>query len=109
MARQQPAKETVRTSEARQNWSQLLNKVHGGDVRVVVEKDGIPVAGIVSAADLERLSLLEAERERNFAIVDELREAFKDVPDEELEDEIDRAVSAARTELLAERRATPRQ
>jgi len=105
VARRQPLKETVRASEARQNWSKLLNKVHAGDVRVVVEKDGIPVAGIVSAADLERLSLLEAERERNFSVVDEIREAFKDVPDRELDQEIDKAVTAARQELRAERLA----
>jgi prevent-host-death family protein len=109
MARRQPTKETVKTSEARQNLSKLLTKVHSGEVRVVVEKDGIPVAGIVSAADLERLGLYEAERERDFRIVDELREAFRDVPDEELEKEIDLAVAEARAELRAERQATREQ
>lgn len=106
MARRQPTTQTVKASEARQNWSKLLNSVHGGDLRLVVEKDGIPVAGIVSAADLERFALMEAERERNFAVIDEIREAFKDVPDEELDREIERALAAARQELRDERRTT---
>jgi len=109
LARRQPKTQTVKASEARQNWSKLLNKVYGGDVRLVVEKDGIPVAGIVSAADLERFALLEAERERSFAVIDEIREAFKDVPDEELDQEIERTVAAARLELRADRQATPNE
>ena len=105
MARQQPLKETVGTSEARQHWSHLLNRVHSGRVRVLVEKDGIPVAGIVSAADLERLAFLEEERERSFGVIDEIREAFKDVPDDELEEQLERALKDARDELRAERQA----
>jgi prevent-host-death family protein len=108
MAQHPPAQETLGTSEARQQWSRLLNRVHSGDVRVLVEKDGIPVAGIVSAADLERLAFLEAERERNFAVIDEIREAFKDVPDDELESELERALNEARAELRAERQARQR-
>jgi prevent-host-death family protein len=105
LVRRRPKTESVKASEARQNWSKLLNKVYGGDVRLLVEKDGIPVAGIVSAADLERFALLEAEHERSFAVIDEIREAFRDVPEEELDQEIERAVAAARLELRAERQA----
>lgn len=109
LAKRQPSTERVKASEARQNWSKLLNKVYGGDVRLLVEKDGIPVAGIVSAADLERFALLEAERERSFAVIDEIREAFRDVPDEDLEREIERAVAAARQELREQRTAARRE
>jgi prevent-host-death family protein len=105
MVRQQPKTQTVKASEARQNWSKLLNKVHGGEFRLLVEKDGVPVVGIVSAADLERFGQLEAERSRRFAIIDEIREAFSDVPDDELEEEISKAVAEARSEIQAERRA----
>ena len=104
MARRKPLREVMKTSEARRSWSDLVDKVHEGDVRVIVEKGGVPVAGIVSAADLEQLELLEAERERNFSIVDEIREAFKDVTDAELEAEIERALNIARQELREERR-----
>jgi prevent-host-death family protein len=108
MVRKQPPREAIGTSEARQNWSKLLNRVHSGKARVVVEKDGIAVAGIVSAADLDRLAFLEDERARNFAVIDELREAFRDVPDEEIEAEIERALKLVREELTAERKSTRR-
>ena len=69
-----------------------------GDTRVIVEKDGIPVAGLISAADMERLRMLEEERERNFGVLDEIRSAFEDVSDDELEKEVEEALAALRAE-----------
>lgn len=86
----------MKASEARQQFSQVLNKVFRRETRVLVEKSGIPVAAIISAQDLERLQRLEEEREKDFGIIDEMRAAFKDVPDEELEREVARAVASAR-------------
>jgi len=88
--------QTLSASAARQQWSALLNKVFRKEARVLVEKSGIPVAAIVSAEDLERLARLEEERRQDFAIIDELRAAFQDVPDEELEQEVNRAFQEAR-------------
>jgi hypothetical protein len=65
---------------------------------VLVEKNGIPVAGIVSTADLERLARFDRERAEAFKVIDELREAFKDVPAEEIERETDRIVARVRAE-----------
>jgi prevent-host-death family protein len=98
MARRHPETQTVKASKARENWSKLLNEVHGGETRVIVEKDGVPVAGLISAADLEHLQLLEEERERNFGVLDEIRSAFEGVPDEELEQEVEKALAAIRAE-----------
>jgi prevent-host-death family protein len=92
----EPTTQTVNVTEARQNFSQLLNQVFRRQTRVIVEKSGIPVAAIISADDLEALSRFEAERERDFAIIDETRAAFQDVPDEELEREVARAVEEVR-------------
>lgn len=47
--------QTVKISDARNNLSRLVNEVFRGNIRVLVEKTGIPVAALVSAADLERL------------------------------------------------------
>jgi prevent-host-death family protein len=102
MARRRPETQTVKASSARENWSKLLNQVHGGATRVIVEKDGVPVAGLISATDLERLQLLEAERERNFGILDEIRSVFEGIPDDELEEQIERALA----EVRAERRSS---
>jgi prevent-host-death family protein len=89
---------TIKASEARQQFSKVLNEVFRGESRVVVEKSGIPVAAIISAQDFKRLARLEAERNRDFAILDEMREAFKDVPVEEIEREVARALSEVRKE-----------
>ncbi len=64
-----------------------------------MEKSGIPVAAIISSEDLERLKNFEEKRERDFSILDASWQAFKDVPDEELEREVAKAVQAAREEL----------
>lgn len=100
-----PVTQTIKASEARQTFSQLLNRVFRGEVRVVVEKSGIPVAAIISARDLEWLQRYEEEREQDFAVLDEFREAFKDVPDEELEREVARAVAEARQRARAAQQA----
>ncbi len=54
--------EIIKASEARQQWSQILNRVFRGETRVLVEKSGIPGAAIISADDLERFTIWEAQR-----------------------------------------------
>ena len=51
--------QTIKSSDARGQWSQIINKVARRQARVIVEKSGIPVAAIVSTQDLERLDQLE--------------------------------------------------
>lgn len=96
----QPMTQTMKVSEARQQFSQLLNKVFRGETRILVEKSGIPVAGIVSATDLERLDQLEKERQEDFRALDATREAFRDVADEEIEAEVARAIREIRARNL---------
>ncbi len=98
MSESHPATEIIQASEARQQWSQLLNKVFRGEMRVLVEKSGIPVAAIVSAEDLKRLKQLEAERAERFAILDEAQAAFKGVPADEIEREVAKAIHEVREE-----------
>jgi prevent-host-death family protein len=98
MQEQEPMTKTMKASKARQQFSQLLNEVFREKSRVVVEKSGIPVAAIISASDFTRLARLEAERNKDFAILDEVREAFKDVPAEEIEREVARAINQVRKE-----------
>jgi prevent-host-death family protein len=98
MQEQEPMTKTIKASAARQQFSQLLNEVFRKESRVVAEKSGIPVAAIISASDFTRLARLEAERNKDFAILDEVREAFKDVPAEEIEREVARAINQVRKE-----------
>jgi prevent-host-death family protein len=84
------------------SWlSEVTTTVSRGKSRVLIEKDGTPVAAIVSVADFERLARLDRKRDELWEAVDRLREAFKDVPVEEIEREADRAVAEIRNKLPA--------
>jgi prevent-host-death family protein len=105
MREREPMTKTMKASEARQQFSQLLNEVFRGEARVIVEKSGIPVAAIVSAEDFKQISRIEEERRRDFAILDIMREAFKDVPADEIEREVSRALREIREENRKQRSA----
>ncbi len=90
--------ETMKMTDAKQQFSRVVNEVYKTHRRVLVEKGGIPVAGIVTAADLERLNQLDAEWETDFAVLDEIGKAIADVDSEEIEREVAGAISEARTE-----------
>jgi prevent-host-death family protein len=102
---EQPTTQTMKISEVKQQLNRLVNQVYRCETRVMVEKSGIPVAGIVSAEDLRRLDRLDRERAERFKVLEEFGEAFKDVPAEELEQEVARALA----EVRAERRAQHEQ
>ena len=50
----------------------------------------------------------DAERKADFAVIERMRVAFKDVPDAELEREIAKAVADARANLRTERELAAR-
>ena len=93
--------QVMKASDVRAQWSQLLNKVFRNQTRVVVEKSGIPVAAVISAEDLQRFTQMEEQREKRFKALDKMREAFKDVPSEEIDREVKRAISQVRAENRA--------
>ncbi len=90
--------QVMKASDARQQWSQLLNEVFRNKTRVVVEKSGIPVAAVISAEDLKSFIQLEEQRRERFKALDKMREAFKDVPIEKAEQEIKKAIAKVRAE-----------
>jgi prevent-host-death family protein len=96
MREQEPMTQTMKISEVKNTLSSLVNKVYRNETRVLVEKSGIPVAAIISVADLKRPAQLEQEREQRFAIIDCVREAFAGVPAEEIEAETDRIIARNR-------------
>jgi prevent-host-death family protein len=98
MAEREPTTQTVKASEARAQWSQLINKVARRQTRVIVEKSGVPVAAIISTQDLERLNHLEAQRQRDFQALENSWAAFKDAPAEEVEREAAKAIAEVRAE-----------
>jgi prevent-host-death family protein len=88
----------MKASQARQEFSQLLNKVFRRETRVIVEKSGIPVAAIISAEDLERLIRLEAERQARFKVIDEIHARNRDRDLDEVERDVVEEIAAMRGE-----------
>lgn len=105
MSDAEPVTQTMKVTEARAHWSQVVEAVHRRQTRVVLERAGIPVAALISTEDLRRLQRYEAERDADFAVIDRMRDAFKDVPDEELKREIEKAVAEVKDEMRANREA----
>lgn len=83
---------TMNPAEAGEQFARVIDHLRTNEARIVVEERGVPVAAIVSAHDLARLDRLDAKREADFRIIDDLRGAFNDVSDEEIERETDRVL-----------------
>lgn len=99
MAFPSPANRKMHISEITSQFDDLVDAVVREETRVIIEREGTPVAAIVSAEDLRRWLRFERHREEQFKIVDELRKAFKDVSPEEIEQEADRAVAEIRGKI----------
>ena len=102
MPDQAPMTQTMKASQAQNEWSRVLNQVSRRETRVVVEVDGIPMAAIVSTQDLERLQQLEQQRQRDLATLRASQEGFKGEP----VDEVERQIAQALAEVRAERATT---
>jgi prevent-host-death family protein len=106
MREKEPMTQNMNVSQARDQFSRVLDKVYRRQARVLVQKSGIPVAAIVSAQDLAELQRMEAKRKEAFKVIDRMRAAFADVPEEEIDREVDRAIAEIRAEdEAAEREA----
>ena len=108
MREQQPMTQTMKASEARQHFASVLNRVFRKEARVVVEKSGIPVAAIISAADLERLTQLEQEREQRWAAFLAIADRFPKEDPDEAERFVAEEIEAMRAEERAQAAAQPR-
>ncbi|MBX3071173.1 MAG: type II toxin-antitoxin system Phd/YefM family antitoxin [Thermomicrobiales bacterium] len=93
----------MKISEARSRLNALADQVYREGDRIVVEKSGIPVMAIISTRDLEKLQYFEANRDKDFEVLDRIREAFKDVPEDEIEREALKATMQVKADMRAER------
>lgn len=90
-----PTMKTVTRDEAQAQFDQLLAQVAEGKTRTRIEENGKPVAGLVSADELEFLAQFGALRER-FQPLLESWAAFEGEDPERIEQEAQRAVQAVR-------------
>jgi prevent-host-death family protein len=84
---------TVPALEARTQFGRILKDVHGGQVRVLVEKSGVPIAGIISAREFQQLII---EREARFEVIDRIRRRLPSVPEREVQRDVREAVRQVR-------------
>lgn len=89
-----PAKtKTIPALEVRTHLGEIMKEVQGGRVRVLVEKSGVPMVGIISAEEFRRVV---AEREARFEVVDRIRSRVPPVPDAEVERDVREALKRVR-------------
>ncbi len=101
----QPVVETMTVSQARQQFSETLNRVYKGEARVIIEKSGIEVGAIVSPADMKKLERLDANRDRLLQAMENLQANFSDLNPEELDQEIEKAIAEVKAERRQKREA----
>ena len=102
MSGREPVVKTMKASQARAEWSAILNGVFRKENRVLVEKSGIPVAAIVSADDLEYLAQRDAERRASFEAIEAIRARNADKDPDEVESDIAEEIAAMRAERRAQ-------
>jgi prevent-host-death family protein len=84
---------TVPALEARTQFGRILKDVQGGQVRVLVEKSGVPMAGIISAQEFQQLI---TEREARFEVVDRIRRRLPSLPEREVQRDVREALKQVR-------------
>ena len=84
---------TIPALEARTQLGQIMKEVQSGQVRVLVEKSGVPMIGIISADEFQRVI---AEREARFEVVDRIRRRLPSVSDAEVQRDVGEALKQVR-------------
>ena len=85
--------ETIPAVMARTHFGEIMKKSYKKGSRFVVEKSGIPMVVILSAADYARM--VEAGEER-FKILDRIKSKLPSLSENEVSDDVARAVTAIR-------------
>ena len=94
-------------SEVPARWLDLLDEIEQTGRRMVLVEGERVLGALISRHDLQRLQKLEAAwREEFLETLDKMQAAFADVPAEEHEREIERAIAEVRAERQAAEDAT---
>jgi prevent-host-death family protein len=101
MSVQQQRTEQRNSTDVQTHWDEVLGEVCRDGTRVVIERDGAPVAALISAEDLRRFQEIERERAQQFEALFASWEAFKDVPVGDVEAEVAQVVAEVRAERQA--------
>jgi hypothetical protein len=102
MSIREPETTVVDIAEVRRDVDGTIKRLVRDGIRLVVAEDGAPLAIIVSPSDMARIERRERERAERFKVIDEVRSAFADIAEEELEREAAKAVAEVREEMRKE-------
>ncbi len=84
----------VGAREARNNFSDLMGRIHYSDETVIVTRSGKPMVAMIPVEMYDRLI---AEREARFAALDRIRQQVPDgISEEEVARDVAEAVAAVR-------------
>ena len=96
--RKQRRTETMNVSESRRQYSEILNRIYRDEEQVIIEKNGIPVAAIVPMSVVRDAELTEERRAELRAAFEATRAEFRDIPPDEIEREIEKAIAEVEEE-----------
>lgn len=99
-----PTTETMNVSETRKQLSDLLNRVYTNDEQIVIEKNGIPMAGLVPMSIVRMAREKEASRQEFLQALSNIQSGFVGTSEEEAEREIEKALAEIKQERLFARR-----
>lgn len=85
----------IEAGEAPDRLNEIVGRVHDAGETVIVERSGEPLAAVVPVEVYERYV---AERAARFAVLDRLRAAIPQYPEDEVLADVEEAVRAARRE-----------
>lgn len=105
MGKQGPMTRLMTFSEVKNAFANLADAIARHETRVLVQKDGVPIAALVSVDDLMRLKQLDREGEEGPQALERVGAAFGNVPPSEAEREIERIIAEGRKCDDAERRS----
>lgn len=91
--RKQRTTETMSEADAREQYSEILERVRKDDEQVIIEKNGVPVAAIVPLSVVRDAETTERRRQNLREAFETTRKAMRGVPPEEIEREIEKAVA----------------
>jgi hypothetical protein len=94
----------LKLKDAGSRWRQLLNGLRQRSEKAIIEDEENRPVAIVVPVELYRR--YEAEREADFAVFHEVKEALKDYDPEELQARIDQAVEEVKAKSRPQRTVT---
>ena len=88
----------VGAREARQRFADLIGRVGYGKEVAIVERSGKPMMALIP---IELYEQLVAEREARFQVLDRIRMRLPDIPEEEIERDVNQAIAEVRANRAA--------